>query len=560
MNADAPEPRMIAERYEVRDRIGRGAFGEVFEVYDHRLNRLVALKTLPITQGGGTEAEEDRRRFQAEARSVARLSHPGIVTVHDFGETPDFAWIAMELVIGETLKDVLDQGERPSLAETVRVVCALLDALHYAHGRGIVHRDVKPANVLLALGAEEGLGEVRLADFGIARIGEGQTVAGQLIGTPTAMSPEQVRGEEVDPRSDLWSAGVILYQMLTGQRPFSGQMPAIFNSILTAQPQPPSALVPGLPPAIDAVVAKALAKKKADRYPDAVAMAAALRAAAAPPPAWDASHDGQGDTIRLPPMALAPTPAPAPAPPAVRAGFGAWALAASFAAGLVGGALLGLAALSWAPVRQAATPLLGGLVAAAPQAAACPAPAAVPEIPAAAAPPGSPTEAQMVQLCLVPAKDPRMVRAAAEPAAEPAPFVAATPMPPAPAPEPAALPPPAPPRREAATRCEDHGLDLTSSSHAGFGRVAFDWAAPIRFSFRMTEGGAALRFPIVGCQPAVEQLALPRNVRGIHLEEDGQGLRIDALPGTRIQYSRPNRNRVVIDVFDLAESRPSAPR
>ncbi len=278
-STEAP-PRVIADRYEVRDRIGRGAFGEVFEVYDRRLSRLVALKTMPIGPATDVEAAEDLRRFHQEAQAVARLSHPGLVTVHDFGQTADFAWIVMELVIGETLKAVLDRGERPEIAETVRVVCALLDALHYAHGRGIVHRDVKPANILLALGTEDGLGKVRLADFGIARVGDTQqTMAGQMMGTPATISPEQLRGESVDLRADLWSVGVILYEMLTGTRPFPGGMPVIFHNILTLDPKPPSEIAPGVPRVFDAVIARALAKAPADRYPDAAVMAEAIRAA-----------------------------------------------------------------------------------------------------------------------------------------------------------------------------------------------------------------------------------------------------------------------------------------
>ncbi|WP_165585417.1 serine/threonine-protein kinase [Roseococcus sp. SYP-B2431] len=304
---------MIAGRYELRDRIGSGAFGEVFEAYDQRLRRLVALKTLPIEAVSEAEATEEFRRFHLEARAVARLSHPGIVTVHDFGETPEFAWIVMELVIGETLKAVLDRGERPGLQETGRIIGELLDALHYAHGRGIVHRDVKPANILLAISAAEGLGEVRLADFGVARVGEAQqTLVGQIVGTPTTMSPEQVRGEAVDQRSDLWSVGVILYQMLTGERPFAGTMPAIFQNILTRTPNPPSMLLAGLSPRVDAVVATALAKNPGDRYPSAAAMAAALRAAIGQP-----SPEAEAETVMM--AVVAPPPAAPVAPLSVAA-------------------------------------------------------------------------------------------------------------------------------------------------------------------------------------------------------------------------------------------------
>lgn len=369
----AVPPRVIANRYELRDRIGRGAFGEVFEAYDRRLHRLVALKIVPVGPATDADAAEGLRRFCLEAQSVARLSHPGIVTVHDFGEAEDFAWIVMELVIGETLKAVLDRGERPELPETVRVVCALLDALHYAHGRGIVHRDVKPANVLLAIGADEGLGEVRLTDFGIARIGDGdRTVIGQMLGTPSVMSPEQLRGEPVDHRADLWSVGVILYELLTGTRPFSGGLPAIFHSILTHQPKPPSEIVAGLPPAFDVVIATALAKAPADRYPDAAAMAAAVRAAlvgeapevlsrrpgvvpkagARASAACDATVDA---TVSVPPI-RAMTPAEASAP---RSG-GRWASALGFLLGLLCGGAGVYTWMAWEDAPGGAPPVAVG--------------------------------------------------------------------------------------------------------------------------------------------------------------------------------------------------------
>ncbi|HEY4254341.1 MAG TPA: serine/threonine-protein kinase [Roseomonas sp.] len=362
----ATPPRVIAERYEVRDLIGRGAFGEVFEVYDRRLSRLVALKTMPIGPATDARAADDLQRFYQEAQSVARLSHPGIVTVHDFGEAKDFAWIVMELVIGETLKAVLDRRERPPLAETVRVICALLDALQYAHGRGIVHRDVKPANILLVLSAEDGLGEVRLADFGIARIGDSnQTVVGQMVGTPATMSPEQLRGEQVDRRADLWSVGVILYEMLTGARPFAGGVPTIFHNILTQQPAPPSG-AGGVPSGFDAVIATALAKSAADRYPDAMAMADAIRAAAAgvmpeasasalaalPLPGLDASGSPLDDaTVKLPsPMAL-----PVASRAAPRSGAGR-NLAIGFLLGLLCGGGAVYLWMTQATARAAAIP------------------------------------------------------------------------------------------------------------------------------------------------------------------------------------------------------------
>jgi len=276
-----PPVPLIAGRYEIRDRIGAGAMGQVVEAYDHRLRRLVALKLMP--HGDQPEA---MRRFRLEAQAVARLRHPGIVAVHDEGEGPDFAWIAMELVIGETLRDALDRG-RPALDETVRIITALLDALGHAHERGIVHRDVKPANILLCASLD-GLGEVRLADFGLAQA-EGtlateadRTAVGDMLGTPGVMAPEQIRGEAVDARADLWAVGVILYEMLTGRRPFGGGLPGLYGAILAAEPPPPCGLVPGLPEAFDGLLARALAKHREARFATAAEMAAALARAATP--------------------------------------------------------------------------------------------------------------------------------------------------------------------------------------------------------------------------------------------------------------------------------------
>lgn len=280
--AQPPSAARIAGRYEPRDRLGAGAMGQVFEAYDHRLRRLVALKLIPLDRN----AAEARRRFQLEARAVARLRHPGIVAVHDVGEGPDFAWIAMELVIGHTLRAQLD-CERPSLAETIRIITALLDALGHAHARGVVHRDVKPANILLGVGLEAHWGEVRLADFGIAIAGGslgGGEIAGEIIGTPGVMAPEQWRGEPACPQADLWAVGVILYEMLTGRRPFAGCMPGLADAVLHSQPLPPCALLPGLPPGLDGVVARALSKDRQGRFADAATMADALLAAQAPAP------------------------------------------------------------------------------------------------------------------------------------------------------------------------------------------------------------------------------------------------------------------------------------
>jgi serine/threonine-protein kinase len=334
-------PALIAGRYEIRDSIGRGAFGEVFEAYDRVLGRLVAVKVMPIAQTLGPEGRESLRRFQIEARAVSRLTHPNIITVHDFGQGERFAWIVMELVIGETLTAALRRTGPPPLAETSRVICALLAALHAAHERGIVHRDVKPSNILLEMSLDEGLGAVRLSDFGIARTdAEDRTAVGQMMGTPWVMAPEQLRGETVDRRTDLWAVGCILYEMLTGERPFSGTMPGIFHRIQNEDPKPPTLLRAELPQAVDGLIARALAKAPDDRFATAEDMAAAVRDALIEAPRWKDAPPlpglGPEDPRRY---ALVPS-APAPPPPApARRRFGA-----GLVLGLLGGLLLGMAA------------------------------------------------------------------------------------------------------------------------------------------------------------------------------------------------------------------------
>jgi hypothetical protein len=532
--AEGTPPRTIAERYEVRDRIGGGAFGEVFEVYDLRLRRLVALKTLPIESIANLDATEDLRRFHMEARAVARLSHPGIVTVHDFGETQDFAWIVMELVIGETLKAVLDRDERPSLAEAVRVTCDLLDALHYAHGRGIVHRDVKPANILLAVTAAAGLGEVRLADFGIARMGEAQhTVAGQVIGTPVAMSPEQVRGEEVDLRSDLWSVGVILYQLLTGARPFPGGMPAIFQNILTQDPKAPSLVVSGLPAELDTVIATALAKNPEDRYPDAAAMANAIRAAGAPWPVPEPAGMEAAETIRLTPMAARSMGAGRSRSGAPAGPPRGWTLGIGFAAGALFGVLLTYALLTDDPL---------GFASSGP-------PAVIAQAPAQATPP-----APLGQEPALPNAEPTPMRS--DPGSAPPP-----PLPAAPesAPDPAAQVPIATPLPASAAGggdtlwCGRDRLAIRTGSQSDFGRIIFDWSGPIRHEFLPREDGALLRFPDAGCLPSLERLAMPRNVLDIRPDGEGSGLLIETAPGIRLRVRQMDGNRVVVDALDNDE-------
>lgn len=260
------EETLIAGRFAPRDLLGEGACGTVLEAMDVRLRRLVALKL--IRREGF-----DPARIAAEARAAARLNHPNIVAIHDAGDGPDFAWIAMDLVIGEPLSVLLAREGHLPAAEAGRLGQQLLDALGHAHARGVIHRDVKPANILLALDT----GDLRLGDFGLAQLGQGDPgEAGAFQGTPAWMAPEQIRGEPLDPRADLWAAGVVLYEALTGRRPFMGRMPAVLTAILETEPPPPSRIVPGLDPDWDHVLARALAKSPDARFASAAEMSQAI--------------------------------------------------------------------------------------------------------------------------------------------------------------------------------------------------------------------------------------------------------------------------------------------
>ncbi len=269
------EPTKLG-KYEIRRELGRGAMGVVYEAFDPMIERVVALKTIRRDQLEGTEAQEVMTRFQREAKAAGRLTHPHIVAVYDYGEDNGTAFIAMEFVRGRSLKDYFDKGERFPIAQTARIMGQLLDALGFASRNGIVHRDIKPANIILL---EDGT--VKVADFGIARILSSEfTQAGQVLGTPSYMSPEQFMGQTVDGRSDLFSAGVVLYQLLTGERPFTGAATTIMHKVLKEDPLPPSTLNVQVPKPFDAVIRKAMGKRPDDRFQTAQAFAAAINTAA----------------------------------------------------------------------------------------------------------------------------------------------------------------------------------------------------------------------------------------------------------------------------------------
>ncbi|MBU6424700.1 MAG: serine/threonine protein kinase [Rhodospirillales bacterium] len=370
-------------KYELRHVLGKGAMGTVYEGYDPIIDRRVAIKTVKLPDQEDVEAQEELARFKREAQAAGRLSHPNIVGVFDYGETPELAYIVMEFVDGTTLKQVLDKGERFGIPEIVRIMDGLMTGLQFSHGRGVVHRDVKPANIMLTKA-----GEVKIADFGIARIeSSSMTQAGTMLGTPSYMSPEQFMGQTVDARTDLYSSGVMLYQLLTGEKPFDGGLTAIMHKVLHTEPPAPSALSVSVTPAMDAVVKKAMAKQPGDRFDSASDFAQALRDAAeaktTPAESFSLSLDDfSGDATMVAPRkatpAAPPPPAPAPTPtPAAKKGPSPMLLGS--------GAIVLLAVLGGGGYM-----LFGGHKQAAPQTAATTTPPAQPVQPQPATQPAAP--------------------------------------------------------------------------------------------------------------------------------------------------------------------------
>jgi serine/threonine protein kinase len=264
-------------RYEVESEVGRGAMGVVYVAHDPRVSRRVAVKTVSLPAGlDARQKEEYRERFLREAQAAGRLSHPGIVTVYDVDEdaATGESFIAMEYVPGQSLA-ALQQGEGGIEPERAyAIVEAVSDALRVAHEAGIVHRDIKPANIMV----REPDGVVKIADFGIARVTTSElTQEGTSLGSPAYMSPEQVRGAEVDGRSDLFALGVILYELLCGERPFNGDDPtALAYAVVHETPVPVTRRVAGLPAGLDRFFDRALAKDPAGRFSDAAVFKQAL--------------------------------------------------------------------------------------------------------------------------------------------------------------------------------------------------------------------------------------------------------------------------------------------
>jgi len=313
------QPRLLGGRYELDGVVGRGGMAEVYRARDIRLDRIVAIKTLR------TDLARDQifqARFRREAQSAASLNHPSIVAVYDTGEDMTSGvpvpYIVMEYVDGRTVRDLLQEGHRLLPERSLEIIDGVLRALDYSHQAGIVHRDIKPGNVMVTRN-----GDIKVMDFGIARaMSDAQatmTQTAQVIGTAQYLSPEQARGERVDSRSDLYSTGCLLYELLTGRPPFTGDSPvAIAYQHVRENPVPPSRVDPDVPPWADGIVLKAMAKSPADRYQTAADMRADLQraasgmpVAAAPPTRFDMYPQTQrmgtgtmmaGATSQIPPI------------------------------------------------------------------------------------------------------------------------------------------------------------------------------------------------------------------------------------------------------------------
>ena len=263
-------------RYEVVSELGKGAMGIVYLARDPVIGRMVAIKTIRVNAGGDEEdTQEFRERFVREAQTAGILSHPNIVTIHDIGEDPEtqVSFIAMEYIEGKNLKMLLGEKTRFPYDQVSEIVAEVAEALDYAHRKGIIHRDVKPANIIITTD-----GKVKITDFGIAKIASSNlTTTGQFLGTPNYMSPEQVSGSPVDGRSDLFSLGVVLYELLTSRKPFQGDnLTAISYKIVHEDHTPPADLSPEIPHEFNDIVGRAMAKDPWNRYQRGKDLALAL--------------------------------------------------------------------------------------------------------------------------------------------------------------------------------------------------------------------------------------------------------------------------------------------
>ena len=299
----APPPsdaeRSVLGRYRIERRIGRGAMGVVYLGSDPQIGRQVAIKTLELGQEFEGEAlAQARQRFFREAETAGRLQHPDIVAIFDAGEDGDLAYIAMQYLTGHDLQAHTSAARLLPLASVLDIVARVADALAYAHRQGVVHRDIKPANVMIDLET----GAVKVTDFGIARIADAsRTRTGMVLGTPSFMSPEQMSGRRVDGRSDLYSLGVMLFQLLTGALPHQAESMARLMHQIANEPAPDvRTLRPGVSEALANVVALALEKRPEMRYADGHQMAQDLRAVASIEAQAQALQSAAAGTVDVP--------------------------------------------------------------------------------------------------------------------------------------------------------------------------------------------------------------------------------------------------------------------
>ncbi|MSO21609.1 MAG: PEGA domain-containing protein [Acidobacteria bacterium] len=295
-------------RYIIEGELGRGAMGQVYRAHDPNIGRRLAIKTIPFDSGN----PEMRGRFQREAQAAGRLAHPNIVTIFDAGEEQGVLYIAMELVEGQSLSEVLASGP-VNFAQAISIGQQIAAGLAHAHGQGIVHRDIKPANIMIAAGVAGSV--VKIMDFGVARLASsGFTATGQMLGTPAYLPPEVIRGEPADSRSDIFSLGIVLYECLTGVRPFNGDnISAVMFQVLTLSPTSPHQVIPQVPLALSAVVMKAIEKQPFDRFQSCNELHAALEQCHAENSAFHSGTTAElshGTTVRSAIASVAAKPMP----------------------------------------------------------------------------------------------------------------------------------------------------------------------------------------------------------------------------------------------------------
>ncbi len=261
-------PKKIG-RYEILEELGHGAMGTVYRAKDPAMDRVVALKTIISMMLDSEQGGEFRERFYREARAAGALTHPGIVPVFDVGEHEGLPFLVMEFISGKTLADAVRKGERMTLDRVCEIGQKIADALGYAHQHGVVHRDIKPANILLTSKESHGIERPKITDFGVAKLAAGHTtLTGHILGTPAFMPPEQFTGAPIDGRADIFSLGVVLYWLATGEQPFPGEsMTAVSYKVVHTEPVPPRKLNPSVPLKLESIILKCLAKNPQERYP-----------------------------------------------------------------------------------------------------------------------------------------------------------------------------------------------------------------------------------------------------------------------------------------------------